>query len=146
MISLSTSAYLWLKALHLIAVIAWMAGLFYLPRLFVYHTQVEKGSAQSELFKVMERRLMKAIMNPAMVVTVLAGGFLLAAADWSQIWLMAKVPLALLMLVFHYFCWRWKEDFAEDRNRRCEKFFRMVNEIPTLLMIAIVILAIVKPI
>ncbi len=95
MISLSANAYLWLKALHLIAVIAWMAGLFYLPRLFVYHTQVETGGAQSELFKVMERRLLKAIMNPAMIVAVLAGALLLAAADWSQGWLMAKAALAL---------------------------------------------------
>lgn len=146
MIDLSTTAYLWLKALHLIFAIAWMAGLFYLPRLFVYHTQAEPGSAQSELFKVMERRLYRAIMMPAMVLTVGLGTVLLLNIDnWIQGWLHAKLGLIVFLLVFHFLCARWKNDFARDANTHSERYFRFANEIPTLIMIGIVVMVIVKP-
>jgi putative membrane protein len=142
---LSAAAYLWLKALHLIFVIAWMAGLFYLPRLFVYHTQAKPGSDQSELFKVMERRLYRAIMAPALALTLIFGGLLLTNADWTAGWLWVKLGLLAGMVVFHFACGRWKNEFAQDANRHSEKFYRIANEIPTLLMIGIVILAVLKP-
>ncbi|MBF0166236.1 MAG: protoporphyrinogen oxidase HemJ [Alphaproteobacteria bacterium] len=147
MIDLSTNAYLWLKALHLIAAIAWMAGLFYLPRLFVYHTQVKPGSEQSELFKVMERRLYRAIMQPAMLATLGLGSVLLLDIDnWIQGWLHGKLGLIFFLLVFHFMCARWKNHFARDANPHSERYFRFANEIPTLIMIGIVVLVIVKPI
>ncbi len=142
---LSSQAYLWLKALHVIAVISWMAGLLYLPRLFVYHTQVAKRSEASELFKVMERRLVKAIMTPAAVVAWAVG--LVMAVDgglFAAHWFHAKLLLVVLLTVSHVFLMRCKDDFAADRNRRSQKFFRMVNEVPTLLMIGIVILVMTK--
>ena len=148
MFGLSGTAYLWIKAFHLIAVIAWMAGLFYLPRLFVYHSTAPAGSETSELFKVMERRLLRAIMNPAMVVSVLLGGLMLVEMGWdavaAQWWLHVKLTAALLMLVFHGLCIRWRGDFAADANHRSEKFYRVANEVPTVLMIVIVIMAIHK--
>lgn len=138
--------YLWLKALHVIAAISWMAGLLYLPRLFVYHCEVEPGSATSEKFKVMERRLLKAIMMPAMVVAWAAG---LALAIFGGLfhdgWFHVKLTLVILMTISHHMMGRWKNDFAADRNIRPQKFFRIANEVPTLLMIVIVILVIVKP-
>lgn len=142
---LSTPVYLWLKALHVIAVISWMAGLLYLPRLFVYHTQVAKRSEASELFKVMERRLVKAIMTPAALVAWAVG--LVMAVDgglFAAHWFHAKLLLLVLLTISHVFLMRCKDDFAADRNRRSQKFFRMVNEIPTLLMIGIVILVMTK--
>ncbi|MFA6018616.1 MAG: protoporphyrinogen oxidase HemJ [Rhodospirillales bacterium] len=146
MIEFSATTYLWLKAWHLIALIAWMAGLFYLPRLFVYHSQVDIGSAQSELFKIMERRLYKAIMMPAMVGTLLFGLLLLLSSDFlTQGWMHAKLLLVAALLVFHFFCAKWKTDFARDANVKNQKFYRMANEVPTLLMIGIVILVIVRP-
>lgn len=146
MIEFSATTYLWLKAWHLIALIAWMAGLFYLPRLFVYHSQVAPGSEQSELFKIMERRLYKAIMMPAMVGTLLFGTLLLAGSDFlTQGWMLAKLLLVAALLAFHFFCAKWKNDFARDANLKNQRFYRMANEIPTLLMIGIVILVIVKP-
>lgn len=143
------SAYLWVKALHVIAVIAWMAGLLYLPRLYVYHAESEPGSAQSQTFKVMERRLLKAITTPAMLATWVLGlalvfGF--GAVDWASAgWLHAKVALVVVLTGFHGFLARWRKDFEADRNRRPARFYRMVNEIPTVLMIGIVILVIVRP-
>ncbi|MFG1412550.1 protoporphyrinogen oxidase HemJ [Xanthobacter sp. VTT E-85241] len=138
--------YLWIKALHVMAVIAWMASLFYLPRLFVYHCDAPKGSVQSETFKVMERRLLKAISNPAMIVTWLAGGFLIYEGGWiSAPWLHAKLVLVLALSAFHGECAKWTRAFAEDRNIRSAKFYRIANEVPTLLMIGIVILVILKP-
>lgn len=146
MIEFSASAYLWLKAWHVISLIAWMAGLFYMPRLFVYHCQVKPGSEQSELFKVMERRLYKAIMMPAMVATFAFGLLLLLGSDFlTHGWMHAKLLLVLALLVFHFYCAKWKADFLKDANQRPERFYRAANEIPTLLMIAIVILVIVKP-
>ena len=138
--------YEWIKAVHVIAVISWMAGMLYLPRLFVYHCEAEAGSKQSETFKVMERRLLKAIINPAMIVTWLAGLYLAWAGQWySSSWFLAKFLLVLVMSGVHGFLARCVKDFAADRNTRSQKFYRIINEVPTVLMIAIVILVIVKP-
>ncbi|WP_259781823.1 protoporphyrinogen oxidase HemJ [Aestuariispira ectoiniformans] len=139
--------YEWMKALHVISVIAWMAGLFYLPRLFVYHCQAKAGSEQSELFKVMERRLLRAIMNPAMIATWAFGLYLAVVGGWftNGGWLHAKLALVVLMTVMHMAMARWRKAFEEDRNVHSEKFYRFANEGPTLLMIGIVILVIVKP-
>jgi putative membrane protein len=138
--------YEWIKALHVIAVISWMAGMLYLPRLFVYHCEAEAGSRQSETFKVMERRLLKAIINPAMIVTWLAGLYLAWAGHWfSAHWLHGKLLLVIAMSAVHGFLARCVKDFAVDGNRRSKKFFRVINEVPTALMIGIVILVVVKP-
>ena len=138
--------YVWIKALHVIAVISWMAGMLYLPRLFVYHCEAEIGSKQSETFKVMERRLLKAIINPAMIVTWLAGIYLAWAGHWYLApWFHAKLLLVLVLSGIHGFFSRWVKDFAADRNRISQGFYRIINEVPTLLMLAIVILVVVKP-
>jgi putative membrane protein len=138
--------YEWIKALHVIAVIAWMAGMLYLPRLFVYHCEAEIGSRQSETFKLMERRLLKAIINPAMIVTWLAGLYLAWSGHWfSAPWLHAKLLLVVLLSAVHGFFSRCVKDFAADHNTRSQKFYRIINEVPTILMIAIVILVVVKP-
>ena len=138
--------YDWLKAFHIIAVIAWMAGMLYLPRLFVYHTKAEPGSVQSETFKVMERRLLKAIINPAMIVTWLAGLYLAWAGHWYVSgWLQVKFLLVLVMSAVHGFFVRWVKAFGADRNSYSPKFYRIINEVPTVLMIGIVILVVVKP-
>ena len=138
--------YEWIKALHIIAVISWMAGMLYLPRLFVYHCEAEPGSKQSETFKVMERRLLKAIINPAMIVTWLAGLSLMWLGQWYHShWFHAKFLLVLILSGVHGLFSRIVKDFAADRNRRPQKFFRIINEVPTLLMILIVILVVVKP-
>src|SRR3954451_8022932 len=130
--------YEWIKALHVIAVIAWMAGMLYLPRLFVYHCDAEIGSKQSETFKVMERRLLKAIINPAMAITWLAGLYLAWAGDWlAGHRLPAKLLLVIAMSAMHGFLARAVKDFATDRNRRTAKFYRIINEVPTLLMVGI---------
>jgi putative membrane protein len=138
--------YHWLLAVHIIAVIAWMAGMLYLPRLFVYHCAADAGSIQSETFKVMERRLLKAIINPAMIATWLLGLWLAWSGGWfAAPWLWAKLALVLTMSAVHGFFVRCVKDFAADNNRRSQKFYRIINEVPTTLMIAIVILAVVKP-
>lgn len=138
--------YEWIKVLHIIAVIAWMAGMLYLPRLMVYHCAAEVGSVQSETFKVMERRLLKAIINPAMIVTWLAGLWLVYEGGWYRAgWFHAKFALVLAMSAMHGFLVRWVRDFAEDRNVRPARFYRIANEVPTVLMIGIVILVVVKP-
>ncbi len=139
--------YLWVKALHVISIIAWMAGLLYLPRLFVYHCEAKPGSESSERFKVMERRLLRAIMNPAMGAVWLTGiGMLLLEPAWlKQGWLHAKLLLVLGMTAAHMMMARWRRDFEADRNRRPARFYRIANEVPTLLMIGIVVLVIVKP-
>lgn len=138
--------YDWIKALHVIAVISWMAGMLYLPRLMVYHCDAEPGSKQSETFKVMERRLLKAIINPAMIVTWLSGLWLAWYGGWWVApWLHAKFVLVLLMSGFHGFLSARVRDFANDRNTRSARFYRVANEVPTVLMIGIVILVIVKP-
>jgi len=138
--------YLWLKAFHIIALIAWMAGMLYLPRLFVYHCDAEPGSKLSETFKLMERRLLRFIINPAMIATWVFGLWLAWQAGWFRSgWFHAKLALVLALSVVHVFFARWVKDFAADRNRRSQKFYRIANEIPTVLMILIVILAVVKP-
>jgi putative membrane protein len=138
--------YEWLKAFHVIAIIAWMAGMLYLPRLFVYHCEAEPGSRQSETFKVMERRLLNAIINPAMAASWVLGLWLAWKSGWYAAgWLQAKVVLALAMSGVHGFFVRWVRDFGRDRNRHTQRFYRIINEVPTLLMIGIVLLAVLKP-
>ena len=138
--------YLWIKAFHVIAVIAWMAGMLYLPRLFVYHCDAEKGSVQSETFKVMERRLLKAIINPAMIVGWVLGLYLAWDGGWfSSGWLHGKLALVLGLSAVHGLYARWVRDFAADRNTRPARFYRVWNEAPTVLLVGIVILVIVKP-
>ncbi len=138
--------YLWLKAFHVVAVIAWMAGMLYLPRLFVYHCDAQKGSIQSETFKIMERRLLKAIINPAMVVTWLLGLYLLWDGGWyTSGWMHAKIALVLIMSGLHGVYVKRLKDFAADKNTKPAKYYRILNEVPTVLLIGIVILVIVKP-
>jgi putative membrane protein len=138
--------YLYLKAIHIIAVISWMAGMLYLPRLFVYHASAKPGSEQSETFKVMERRLLKFIMMPAMIVTWLIGIVLVLQGQWlGATWFHLKFALVLAMTILHGLFSHWTDEFALDRNTRSPKFYRIVNEIPTVLLILIVILAVVKP-
>ncbi|OYW09685.1 MAG: TIGR00701 family protein, partial [Rhodospirillales bacterium 12-71-4] len=139
--------YLWTKSLHLVSVIAWMAALFYLPRLYVYHSQVAVGDARSELFKVMERRLLKAIMNPAMVATWLFGLALVltpGAVDWTAGWWHLKLTAVLVMTGFHGVLSKAQRQFAADERPRSERGWRMLNEVPTVLMIVIVVMVIVK--
>ena len=137
---------LWLKALHIIAVISWMAGLLYLPRLFVYHCAAEPGSKQSETFKVMERRLLRAIMAPAVIVVWVTGPVLAYLQGMHHDgWLMAKFALVVVLTVYHHALVRWWKAFEADRNQRGERFFRIANEVPTVLMIGIVVLVVVKP-
>jgi putative membrane protein len=126
-------------------VIAWMAGLLYLPRLFVYHADAPKGAALSETLKVMERRLLRAIMNPAMGAVYVFGGLLAFVQDWHQGWLHAKLALVVALTIVHHLYAAWRKDFAADRNTRPARFYRIWNEVPTVAMIAIVILVIVKP-
>jgi putative membrane protein len=137
--------YVWIKAMHVIAVIAWMAGMLYLPRLYVYHCAAAPGSELSETLKIMERRLLRGIMNPAMAAAWILGGLLLCAQDLGQGWLHAKLTLVVVMSALHHLFAVWRQDFAADRNRRPARFYRMANEIPTLLLIGIVILVIVRP-
>lgn len=138
--------YLWAKAIHVIAVISWMAGMLYLPRLFVYHVAAEKGSVQSETFKVMERRLLRAIINPAMTVAWVFGLWLAwKGFGFSGGWLHAKLAAVLVMSGVHGYLSAAVRKFAEDRNEKTARHWRIVNEIPTLLMIAIVVLVVVKP-
>jgi putative membrane protein len=148
MLDWSPVAILWLKALHIISFISWMAGLLYLPRLFVYHCGVEAGSEASETFKVMERRLARAIMTPAMIASFVFGlalllrkGFFFSAGGWLH----TKLVLVLALAGVHFLMLRWRREFAEDRNTRSAKFYRVINEVPTLIMIAVVILVMVKP-
>ena len=138
--------YLWLKALHVIAVIAWMASLLYLPRLMVYHCEAEPGSKQSETFKIMERRLLRFIANPAMIATWIFGVALMLEGEYYRAgWMQAKFVLVLALSALHGLNAKWTKDFAADRNRRPARFYRIMNEVPALLMVAIVILVIVKP-
>ena len=138
--------YLWIKAFHVIAVIAWMAGMFYLPRLFVYHCDAPKGSIQSETFKIMERRLLKAIINPAMMVTWVLGLYLMWDGAWYKSgWMHGKLLLVLIMSGLHGVYVRRLKEFAADKNTKPAKYYRILNEVPTILVIGIVILVIVKP-
>jgi putative membrane protein len=140
--------YPWVKALHIIAVIAWMAGLLYLPRLFVYHSQAAVGSAQAETFKVMERRLLRGIMNPAMIAAYVFGAALVLTpgiVDWASGWLHVKLTLVVVLTIYHHALARWRKAFAADANTRPPGFYRAMNEVPTAIMIVIVIMVVVKP-
>ncbi len=136
------------KSFHVIAVIAWMSGVFYLPRLYVYHTQVARGSEMSERYKVMERRLLKQIINPAMIITWVFGILLIltpGAVDWSAPWWHVKLTGVILMTGFTGAASKWRRVFMEDRNTKSERFYRIANEVPTVLMVVIVIMAIAQP-
>ncbi|MDT3685243.1 MAG: protoporphyrinogen oxidase HemJ [Pseudorhodoplanes sp.] len=138
--------YLWMKAAHVIAIIAWMAGMLYLPRLFVYHCEAEPGSKQSETFKLMEGRLMNVIINPAMTLAWALGLWLAwTGGFFTSGWFHAKLLLVIALSALHGLLSRCVRDFAADRNRRTQKFYRIINEIPAALMVGIVILVIVKP-
>jgi putative membrane protein len=141
--------YEWIKAGHIIALIAWMAGMLYLPRLFVYHATLPAGpasAAQSATFKVMERRLLKAIINPAMIVAWILGLYLAYDGGWFRSgWLHGKLALVIAMSAVHGLYARWVKDFAADRNVRPARFYRIWNEVPTVLLVGIVILVVVKP-
>jgi protoporphyrinogen IX oxidase len=142
------SAYPWLKALHIASVIAWMAGLLYLPRLFVYHAEAPAGSDQARTFAVMERRLLRGIMNPALIAVIVFGALLAATPgiiDWRQGWIWAKLVLVAGLLIFHMLLARWRRMFAGGAVPHSARFFRRINEIPALLMIAVVVLVVVKP-
>ena len=142
------SAYLWVKSVHVFAIIAWMAGMLYLPRLFVYHADAEIGSVQSETFKVMERRLLKGIMNPAMIGAWVAGVWLAFAGGWltgGDIWIHVKIALVLIMSGIHGMLSAATRRFAQDRNDRPARTWRMLNEVPAVLLIGIIILVVVKP-
>ena len=142
----SPELYLWLKALHIIAVIAWMAGMLYLPRLFVYHCEVVPGSAESERFKLMERRLMRAIINPSMIAVWLLGVTLaIVTHAYTEGWLQLKFVFVLVLSGLHGFLARCMKAFARDENSRTQRFYRIMNEVPAVLMVAIVVLAVVKP-
>ncbi|ABI63330.1 protoporphyrinogen oxidase HemJ [Granulibacter bethesdensis] len=147
-VSFLTPFYLWIKTAHIASMIAWMAGLFYLPRLYVYHCGLKRGSEESERFKIMERRLLKQIINPAMMATWLFGILLVltpGVIDWSRGWWHVKLLCVLLMSGFHGAMSKWRRDFLEDRNTRTHRFYRIANEVPTLLMLIIVTMVIVRP-
>ncbi len=138
----------WLKALHVIAVIAWMAGLLYLPRLYVYHCDAAPGSDRSETFKSMERRILRVIINPAMIAAFVFGILLIltpGAVDWSEGWPWVKGAAVIVMAGVHGFYARWRRHFDDDANRHTARFYRLMNEVPTVLMIVIVIMVIVRP-
>ena len=139
---------MWLKALHLIFMVTWFAGLFYLPRLFVYHAMSE-DEISNERFKIMERKLFFGIMTPGMIVTFIFGIWMLADYAWVMYskmgWLHLKLTLLALLVVYHYFCYVWLMDFKHDRNQRSHVFYRWMNEVPVLFLVGIIILAVVKP-
>jgi len=137
--------YLWIKAFHIIAVISWMAGMLYLPRLFVYHAAAEPGSQQAKTFEVMELRLLKFIMAPAMGVTWVLGIVLVLQGGFTAGWFHAKLVLVIAMTVMHGLLSHWAAEFRHNRNKHSHKFYRIINEVPTIILIAIVILATVKP-
>ncbi len=143
-----SQAYPWIKSLHIVSIVAWMAGLLYLPRLYVYHATATAGSELSETFKVMERRLQRGIMTPAMIATWVFGMALAGVpgvVDWHMGWIWAKLALVIGLTAFHILLAGWRMAFAADRNRVSTRRFRIVNEVPTLVLIAIVVLVVVKP-
>ena len=136
------------KSLHIIAVIAWMAGLFYLPRLFVYHCQTRVGSDEDQRFQVMERKLLRVIMNPAMILTWISGIWMVSLSWVSFLaagWLQLKLLSVLFLTLFHMFCARWRRHFVTGTNQRSERFFRVVNELPLIVLVVIVIMVVFKP-
>jgi protoporphyrinogen IX oxidase len=140
--------YLWVKALHIVSIIAWMAGMLYLPRLYVYHHETLPGTAESERFKLMERRLLRGIINPAMIASLVFGFWLLVLnPDWlrGQGWMHAKLTLVLALGAVHGMLSAWRKAFERDERPRSPRFFRIINEVPAVLMLGIVILVVVKP-
>lgn len=138
----------WFLSLHIMAFTAWMAGTFYLPRLFVYHTQTAPGTSESERFKIMERKLLRQIMTPAMIVTVVVGGLMASVpglVDWHSVWWWTKLVCVVSLMGFHGACSRWRKLFLQDQNNHSEKYYRIANEIPTILMVIIVIMIVVRP-
>ena len=135
---------LWIKAFHIMAVVSWFAGLFYLPRLFVYHAMSE-DQVSKERFKVMERKLYRGIMTPSAVVAVALGLTLWLHYGIGGGWMYAKLALVLLLIVYHLYCWKLLNDFKHDRNIRSHVYYRMFNELPVFILIAVVILVVVKP-
>lgn len=133
------------KSLHIIAVISWLAGLLYLPRLFVYHSKVEVGSEMDKTFQIMERRLLRFIMNPALILVIILGLTLAYIMGFNYVWLHIKLTLVTALIIFHHLLSRWRKDFEKGQNKHSEKFYRIMNEVPTILMIAIVFLVIFKP-
>lgn len=148
MVDVIAQYYLWFKSIHIIALISWMAGLLYLPRLYVYHVGAEPGSPLSETFKGMELKLLRFIMNPAMILTYAFGGLLLLVPGVvvkPYGWLHVKLLLVLILTVFHGCLARWRKDFSRDHNLKSARFFRLANEVPTIIMIFIVFLVVMKP-
>ena len=148
MSGLLVAAYPWIKSLHIVSVVAWMAGLLYLPRLFVYHAEAKIGSDKAETFKIMERRLLRGIMAPAAILVVFFGALLAATpgvVDWHQGWIWSKLALVTVLIVFHHLLAHWRKVFAADAVPHTARFFRMVNELPMIALIAIVVLVVVKP-
>ncbi|MEM9044133.1 MAG: protoporphyrinogen oxidase HemJ [Pseudomonadota bacterium] len=149
MLDLLADAYLWVKALHIVSMVSWMAGLFYLPRLFVYHAErATVGSELSETLKVMEYKLLKVIINPAGIATWVFGVLLLMTpgiVDWSSGWIWLKLGAVIAMTWFHHKLVTWRKDFDADRNERPGRYYRLMNEVPTVLMLVIVVMVEVKP-
>jgi putative membrane protein len=138
--------YPWLKAFHIIAVIAWMAGMLYLPRLFVYHCETQPGTPEYERFSLMERKLMRVIINPSMIAVWLLGLLLAYTQEvWVHGWFLAKLTLVLVLSGIHGMFSRWRRDFERGANTKSQRFYRLVNEVPAVLMVLIVILVVVKP-
>jgi putative membrane protein len=142
------AAYPWIKAAHIVSIVAWMAGLLYLPRLFVYHADAAPGSDKAETFKLMERRLLRGIMNPAMIATLIFGALLAATPGlvvWSMGWIWVKLSGVAGLSLLHHLYARWRKEFAADKNTRPARFYRLINEIPMLILILIVIMVVAKP-
>ncbi len=139
--------YEWFKVIHLVSLIAWMAGIFYLPRIYVYHCKVKTGSESDKIFKIMELKLLRYIMNPAMIITLVLGLILAEIYGMKAmgIWFHIKILCVILLCAFHGFLARWRKDFANGNNKHSERFYRIVNEVPAVLLVIIVIMVIVKP-
>lgn len=139
--------YEWFKVAHLISMVCWMSAMFYLPRLFVYHSQVTTGSAEDDRFKIMEKNLLRKIMNPAMICTLIFGLMLAKIYGFKNLglWFHLKMSFTIILVTFHGMCSRWRKDFTNGNNKHSEKFYRIMNEVPPILMVLIVILVIIKP-
>ena len=140
--------YPWILSGHIISIIAWMAGMFYMPRLFAYHAEAEVGSDKSETFKIMERRLLRAIINPAMMAAWIFGILLVLTpgiVDWAMGWPWVKATIVLAMSGLHGLLSRWRRQFASERNTHTTRFYKLINEVPTVMMIVIVIMVVAKP-
>jgi putative membrane protein len=134
-----------IEALHIISVISWLAGLLYLPRIFVYHAQVAVGSESDKIFQTMERKLLRYIMNPAMILTIIFGLYLASEIGFTFIWLHIKLTLVAILVIYQHFLSRWRKNFAKGQNKNSQKFYRIANEVPTVIMIAVVALVVLKP-